>query len=356
MNNKNNNLVTKLRIYRTENIGTITYKMLINKYGINNVIDTISEIAHINGKKDLNIPSVEDMELEINNHHKIGAKIIQEEDEYFPREILDFPPILSVLGNQELLTKDIIAVIGTRLPSLQGMQYTKHICEILGNHGYIITSGFAKGIDTITHEASLKTGTIAILPCGINVIFPSVNMFLYNKIQQEGLLITDRPFHQQARAQNFPQRNKLLAALSLGVIVTEATLQSGSLMTANFSRKLKKPVFSVPGHPLDMRYSGNNNIIKNGGILIDKPQTIIDYLHNNLKESTYTYPLDLHLDSNITPHIRQSILHIISMAPISVEDICIYTNFSLGEVNYVLLELEIIGKLERLSTGQVCLK
>lgn len=354
--NNNNKLIEKMRLYRTENIGAITYKILLSRYSLEDAVEAAAHMAMMGGKKDLKIPSKKEMEEEIYLHEKIGAEILQEEDEDFPiAPYRDFPPIISILGDKSLLKKNLIGVVGTRLPSLQGMQYTKYICEFLGEHHYVIVSGFAKGIDTISHESSLKTGTIALLPCGIDVIFPAINMLLYNKIKNQGLLMTDRPLQQQALSKNFPQRNKLLAAICEGVVITEATLQSGSMMTANFAKKIQKPIFSVPGHPLDSRYSGNNNIIKNGGILIEKAETIIEYLKNHLKEEKLHFLEEFPFDSNVNNYMRNKILQLISFVPTSIEDICIYSGYSLGEVNYILIELELSGGLERLPNGQVSL-
>jgi DNA processing protein len=356
MNNNNKDiLLKKLRLYRTENIGPVTYRMIIGKYKLEDAIEAVKEISLRGGKRNINIPSVEKMQEELHNHHKIGAEIIDEGHEDFPKVSLkDFPPILSVLGNKKLLEKMIIAVIGTRLPSLQGMQYTKHICEFMASHSYIIASGFAKGIDTVAHESSLTTGTIALLPCGIDVIFPQVNMLLYAQIKKHGLLISDRPFGQQPMQRNFPQRNKLLAQLVKGVIVTEATIQSGSLMTASIAQKMKKLVFSVPGHPLDTRYGGNNLIIANGGILIQSPNTIFEHL-SRFHEEQNLMEENPPIDTNINENMREKILSLLSFVPMNVEDICIHTAYTLGEVNYVLLELELAGRLERLFNNQVCL-
>lgn len=358
-NNKNScQLLQKLQLYRTENVGPVTYRTLLNNYSLEEALNAAKHMATKGGKKNLKIPSLEDMMVELDAHHKMGAEIIDEEHECFPRRSYrDFPPLLSVLGRKELLKQDIIGVIGTRVPSLQGMQYTKYICETLGESNYIIASGFAKGIDTVAHEASLKTGTIAVMPCGIDVIFPLTNMLLYTKVRNEGLIITDRPFHQSASQRNFPQRNKLLAALCKSIVVTEASLYSGSLMTANYAMRINKPVFSVPGHSLDTRYSGNNNLIKNGGILVESPATIIEYLNSYLLEDNEVYKQhsDYHLVTEVTDSMRDRIIYLISSSPISLEGICVHTGFALGEVNYILLELELAGRLERLPNGQVAL-
>jgi DNA processing protein len=357
--NNNNKLINTLRLYRSENIGPITYRLLVNKYGING-IEALEEILKKENKKN-NIPNMESIEEEISNHEKINSEILYYDHEDFPKNLYDkygdFPPILSVLGNKNLLKKNILGVVGTRIPSLQGLQYTKYLCEELGKENYVILSGFAKGIDTAAHEASLKTGTIGLIPCGINIVFPPVNKFLYEEIKKSGLIMTDRPFNQSPISKNFPLRNKLLSFFIDGLVVTEATLQSGTLMTSNFVNKINKPIFSVPGHPLDLRYAGNNSLIQKGAILIDSPKTIINHLRNNL----YELPQHLYEDSqytindNVTNTMREKIKKIIGFSPVSLESICEYSGYSIGEVNYILLELEILGKLERLFNGHVAL-
>lgn len=359
-NNNNNELINILRLYRSENVGPVTYRLLINKYGIKNSIEAIENILH-KGRQIKNIPTIEAIEAEILNHENINSEILHYNHKDFPKDLYDaygdFPPILSVTGNKDLLKKNMVGVIGTRLPSLQGLQYTKYICEELGKENYVILSGFAKGIDTVAHESSLKTGTIALIPCGMNIIFPPINKFLYKEIKDSGLIITDRPFNQNATSRNFPLRNKLLSFFVDALVVTEATLQSGSLMTCNFANKINKPIFSVPGHPLDLRYAGNNYLIQKGATLINHPSTIIEYLKGNLKESKenlydnsrYT------INENVTEIMRDNIKKIIGFSPVSLESICEYSGYSIGEVNYILLELEILGKLERLFNGHVAL-
>ena len=235
------------------------------------------------------------------------------------------------------------------------LQYTKYICEELGKENYLILSGFATGIDTAAYESSLKTGTIALMPCGINIVFPTVNKFLYKEIKDNGLIITDRPFNQNPISKNFPLRNKLLSFFADGIVVTEATLQSGTLMTCNFAKKINKPIFSVPGHPLDLRYAGNNFLIQQGASLIDSVQTIIQYYKKNLQESLEDIYIKNIINDNITDKMRENIIKIIGFTPVSLENICEYSGYSIGEVNYILLELEVLGKLERLFNGYVCL-
>lgn len=353
----NKNLHNILRLYRTENIGPVTYRLLVNKYGLNNSFNFINEIGKINGKN-IKIPTLEMIDNEILQHENYNSQILTYEDESFPKNLYNlydsFPPILSVLGNIDLLKKNLLAIIGTRLPSLQGIQYTKYLCENLGKSSYVNISGLAKGIDTIVHESSLKTGTIAFIPCGINVIFPEINRFLFQNIKNEGLIVTDRPFNQQATNSNFHLRNKLMTFFADGIVITEATLQSGTLSTANFAKKINKPIFSVPGHPLDYRYGGNNYLIQNGAYLINSYESIIETLNKKCKEPVFH---NIHINSNINDNVsdtmRNNVKKIINYIPLSIEDICIHTGYSLGEVNYILLELEILGLVERLFNGHV---
>jgi DNA processing protein len=355
-NNNNNNLSHILRLYRSENVGPVTYRLLTDKYGIKNSIEALENMLK---EKKNNIPNMESIYKEIEDHTNINSEILYYDHKDFPKDLYDkygdFPPVLSVLGNKDLLKKNIIGVIGTRLPSLQGLQYTKYICEELGKENYVVLSGFAKGIDTVAHESSLKTGTIALMPCGINIIFPTVNKFLYKEIKDSGLIMTDRPFNQNPISKNFPLRNKLLSFFVDGVVVTEATLQSGTLMTCNFATKINKHIFSVPGHPLDLRYAGNNLLIQKGATLIDNPKTIMQYLKKNLQESSKNIYQTTIINDNVTDKMRENILKIIGFSPLSIENICEYSGYSIGEVNYILLELEILGKLERLINGYVCL-
>lgn len=359
MNNNNNNILNILRLYRTENIGPVNYRILFNKYGLENSFDFIENIGKINGKK-VNIPTLNNIEEEIEKHKEFGSEILTYNGEFFPKSLYDmydsFPPVLSILGDKSLLKKNLLAIIGTRLPSLQGIQYTKYLCENLGKEGYVNISGFAKGIDTVVHESSLKYGTIAFIPSGINIIFPEINKFLFNNIKNQGLIVTDRPFNQQAMSSNFHLRNKLIGFFAEGILVTEATLQSGTLSTVAFGKKINKPIFSVPGHPLDFRYGGNNYLIQNGGYLVDSYESIIKILKNKCKEkdhfNIFNRP-NIDINDKVSDLMRDKIKKLLNYVPISIEDICTYTGYSLGEVNYILLELEILGYVERLFNGHV---
>lgn len=341
----NKDLIKKLQLYRTENVGTVTYRTLINKYSPEEAVAKVREMAAHGGKASINIPSIHAIEQEMFITHGLGAKIIETNINH-----IHYPPILTILGKEELLERQIISGIGTRLPSIQGLQYTKYIVEYLGSKGYVLLSGFAKGIDTQVHESTLKTGTIAFLPCGIDVIFPSVNYILYNKMKTEGLLITDRPLGQQAVVRNFPLRNRYLVLLSKALLVLEAKINSGSIMTGNFALKYKVPLFAVPGHPLDIRYSGNNILIKNGAILLDHPDQVIERINNQdlLKETSLkSFNIPFTGDEYVTDTMRRKVILVLNQIPVSLERICEYTMLSLGEVNYIVLELELAGKIER---------
>lgn len=350
----------KLQLYRTENVGPVTYHTLVNKYGLDGALIKIEQMASEGGKKNLKIPKLEDVQMEIFRTEELKGEIIESTSSFFP--LIDyqeqFPPILTILGKKELLKEDLVTIIGTRMPSLQGIQYTKHICEYLNNQNQIMMSGFAKGIDSVVHENAKLT--IGFLPCGIDVIFPPVNTLLYNQLKKIGLLVTDRPLGQSPIVQNFPQRNKYMTLLSKALVITEAKLNSGSIMTGNFGLKYNKTVFAVPGHPLDIRYAGNNYLLKNGALILDRPEIVSEYMKkkickdNSINQEKKSY-LELE-DKNIKDIMRKKLLGILSSIPVSIEVISEHTGFSIGEVNYIVIELELANKIERTIDNKISLQ
>ncbi|OED45431.1 hypothetical protein AB836_00835 [Rickettsiales bacterium (ex Bugula neritina AB1)] len=350
----------KLFIFRCGNIGTVTYKMLLKNFGIDGAIEYISQVLKENYK--YKISSWEDIDKEITNLKNFGGRFITEEDNEFPKNNDDLPPILSIIGNIELLKKKSVTVIGTRNPSLNGLQYTKYLCRKWREKDLVIISGMALGIDTIAHEEN-TSNTIAVLPGGIDIIYPKQNYFLYNDIKNNGLLISSCPFGENVTNRNFPRRNRILAALGNAIVVTEAMKNSGALITTNYGKKYNKKIFSVPGHPLDMRYEGNNILLKNGGYLMDDPQILVDKIFSLSMQEEEEIPLISSINNIFNKNIslkdkeilKKKIFNFLSILPVSINSIIEYTKYPIGDVNYVLTEMEILGEIERYFDNSVSL-
>ena len=364
----NQELISCLRLIRTQNIGPSTFYALIKLYKTCQytleVLPSLIKKSRINNKIH-NICSTEVAELEIENISKIGGKIITAFDEDYPeilRNIHDYPPVLTVLGNSLLLKEKIIGIVGSRNPSINGKTFAYKLSYELANSGFVIASGLARGIDKSAHDIiSHQLPTIAVMASGINIVYPQENTHLYNTIiDKGGLIITEFPFSTLPRAQLFPQRNRIISGLSLGVVVVEASIQSGSLITANFALEQNREVFAVPGSPLDHRCRGSNSLIKNGAKLVESTSDIIESLQFNSYKPYTQYPLfdNTTKNSNNFHEINNAkdiILNYMTHSPTEIEEIIEFTNLNISSILTALVELEASKKIERFPNNKVAL-
>lgn len=361
--------INYLRLSRAKNLRNIDFFALINKF--QNATNTIRNLDQYLQYKNLKKPIILASEIEILDEikkcDKIGAKIIAFYDESYPKllkEIADPPPIITIKGNIKLLQQNIIAIIGTRNASINGCRFTRKIASDLGKENITIISGLARGIDTAAHQASLDSGTIAVIAGGIDNIYPSENKSLYEEIFEKGIVITEQKIGEPPKAFNFIKRNRIISGLALGVVVIEAKLKSGSLTTARFALEQNREIFAVPGSPFDPRYQGTNLLIKQGAKLTENQEDIISEIRNLSNFNQKSDLLDILPKSNNTKieisnekiedeigvnicsgdtNIQSKILKRINYSPILVEDIVDEFKVSASLVNIAIIEMEING-------------
>ncbi len=351
-----------LRLIRTKNIGARTFIELLNVFGdVQAALEHLPELARKGGNKEgIKLATVKEVELELERCRKFGAKVILACDDNYPpllAQIIDFPPVITVKGNVDLLNKEKVAIVGARNASTNGCNFARNLANELGNQGYIITSGLAKGIDAAAHSGSLSHGTIAVIAGGIDNIYPKENSDLYNLMYEKGLVITEHAIGQSPIAKHFPQRNRIISGLSLGVVVVEAAKRSGTLITARFALEHGREVFAVPGFPGDPRCHGTNGLLKEGAILIESAQDVIeelnfkrkpeDYICAEKKQDFVEAPLTLPSEIELAKY-RNIILSKLSFSPTKIDHII----RDLPDLPYkiltlLLLELELAGKIER---------
>lgn len=278
-----------LQLLRTPYIGPSLFQVLFQRYlSVENIIAIFPQLS----KKIRNTPKLYDYflaEKELEYLEKKGGGVLTWKDSHYShllRNIPLSPPVLCYLGNMHLMNSSCIAVVGTRNPSANGKQLTYQITQELANNHYTIVSGLAKGVDAVAHFAALKNPspkTIAVLGCGVDIIYPMENKELYKKILEcQGLILSEFPTGTKPIQRNFPKRNRIISGLSLGVVITEAALQSGSLITANFSLEQGREVFAVPGFPLDYQARGTNQLLKNSSAhLVENAEDILEILKSN---------------------------------------------------------------------------
>lgn len=361
-----------MRLFRTENIGPITYYQLIERYGsAGEALRQLPELAKRGGrKKPLTPPSEKEIEREYKALLKLGGQIITVQDKAYPLALTateDAPPVLSVIGNVSLLNKSCVAIVGARNASINGRKFARKIAHELGARGQTITSGLARGIDTAAHEGSIDTGTIAVVASGIDVVYPEENQKLYEEIAEKGLVIAENKLGAKPYTSAFPRRNRIVSGISKGIIVVEATRRSGSLITARMAGEQGRDVYAVPGSPFDPRAAGPNHLIREGATLVrnadDVMEILMDFSGNSLREPpTAVINFIPHLqevqskDNEEAPEIRQEkILSHLSFTPISVDELLRACHLTISALQSTLLELELAGRVKRLPGNRISL-
>jgi DNA processing protein len=254
----------------------------------------------------------------------------------------------------------LVAVVGSRNASGAGLKFTQRIARELGEAGFAVVSGLARGIDAAAHGATLATGTIAVLAGGHDKLYPAEHAKLLDDILKTGAAVSEMPFGWEPRARDFPRRNRLISGLSLGVVIIEAAKRSGSLITSRFALEQGREVFAVPGSPLDPRAEGTNGLIKEGATPVTEVADIIAVLKpimGNLpiREPDLPPPGGPPADIEPAADERVRITDLLSTAPVQIDDLVRLSKSSPAVVRMVLLELEIAGRIERHGGGLVSL-
>ncbi|MGL4490785.1 MAG: DNA-processing protein DprA [Rhizobiaceae bacterium] len=359
--------VSWLRLWRSDNVGPVTFRQLINHFGsAEAAIDGLPEMAMRGGAGRMpKVPHSSVIEGELAAVEKMGARIVGIGEPDFPKYLRltsDCPPLVCFKGNAAVFQLPGVSVVGARNASLAGIKFAAKLSGEIGAEGYSIVSGLARGIDTAAHRAGLRTGTIAVMAGGLSHPYPPENVDLFHAIADSGgAVITEMPYGWEPRAKDFPRRNRIIAALGLGLLVVEAAQRSGSLISARMANELGRIVFAVPGSPLDPRCEGTNNLLKNGATLVTEARDLLDGLApltgdapapvQNLDEPTYE-----ELGSQETnDNDRRRILDALGPTPVAIDEIIAYSGLTPAQVYYVLLELDLAGRLQRHSGGAVSL-
>lgn len=287
------------------------------------------------------------LEAEVAKLTRYRVKVLTLDDPSYPprlREIYEAPPVLYIRG--ELLPEDewALAVVGSRRVTAYGRQVTEELVTGLVKAGLTIVSGLARGIDTIAHRAALKAGgrTIAVLACGLDLVYPGENLELAQEIMQHGALVSDYPLGTRPRAENFPRRNRIMSGLSLGVLVTEAMERSGALITANLALEQDREVFAVPGNIFSPASRGCNRLIRDGAKLVQEVNDILEELNLNLvpQEPQKALPEN---------EVEAQIVRLLSQEPRHIDEICRTTKLPTSTVASTLALMELKGMVRSLG-------
>jgi len=345
-----------LRLIRSENVGPRTFHTLVKHCGsARAALAALPDLGRRGGApRPGRICTREDAEREFNAALARGVSFLALGEADYPMRlsmIADPPPLLAMRGDLAILARPLIGVVGSRNASAAGMKFAAQIARDLGEAGFGIVSGLARGIDAAAHRASLTTGTIAVLAGGHDRIYPAEHVPLVDDILLTGAAVSEMPLAWEPRAPDFPRRNRLISGLSVGVVIVEAAKRSGSLITARMAGEQGREVFAVPGSPLDPRSEGANELIKQGATLITGAADVIAAV-----EPILDRPIILTAEEPEAPELnmrepgsdeRDRIIALLGPTPVAIDDIIRLSKASPAIVRTVLLELEIAGRLQR---------
>ncbi|WP_333630504.1 DNA-processing protein DprA [Agrobacterium cavarae] len=357
-----------LRLIRSDNIGPVTFRDLINHFGsAEAALDALPDLSRRGGAaRSPRIATLAQAEREMETATRFGARFVGiGEPDYPPalREIDGAPPLIAMKGSSAAVVRPSLGIVGSRNASINGAKFAAMLARQCGQAGYTIASGLARGIDAAAHAASLSTGTVAMLAGGLDKPYPHENFRLLDDIYANGgATISEMPFGWEPRARDFPRRNRLIAGVSLGVLIVEAAERSGSLITARLAGDFGRLVFAVPGSPLDSRCHGTNRLIKDGATLVTEAADILDALspmmeprldlQHVVREDTGDQPISQTGD-RAGDKERAILAEALGPSPVETDDIIRHTGLPAATVYLLLLELDIAGKLNRHSGGRI---
>ncbi len=350
-----------LRLSMSENVGPQTFRALMKRFGsAAGALAAIPELSRQGGLgRSPRLYGQDAANRDLANADRMGARFIGLAEPEFPallREIDAAPPLICIKGDARHLKRSAVGIVGARNASAIGRKFARQLAADIGLMDHVIISGLARGIDTAAHEASIETGTIAVLAGGLDVIYPPENAALHEAIGERGILITEMMPGTVPRAEHFPRRNRIISGLSRALIVVEAAQRSGSLITARYANEQGREVFAVPGSPLDPRCEGCNRLIRDGATLLMSAADVLDVLNGTRlpAQSSLFEPEPQALDT-IRDSDRDLILELLSPSPIDTDDLIRESGLPSGVVAGFLLELALAGRVIRHPNGAVSL-
>ncbi len=354
-------LLDRLRLIRSANIGPVTYFHLLARFGnAAAALAAIPQLAARSGGKAPRIADLKDVAAEIDAVQRLGARYLFLGQGLYPpllAEIDSAPPALIVRGDLSLIERPAIAIVGARNASAAACRFARDLARGLAEEGVLVVSGLARGIDSAAHQGALGGGTAGVIASGIDITYPPENKALQEQVATQGLLIAEQPPGREPLARHFPYRNRIIAGMALGTVVVEAAPKSGSLITARLAGEAGREVMAVPGSPLDPRAQGCNALIRDGATLIQSVADVLETIRpiasmmGSPKVAFRAEPIS----ADASDDDRGIVLNLLSHAPVQVDEIIRQSGLMPATVQTVLLELELGGRLERHAGGRVSL-
>jgi DNA processing protein len=357
----------RIRLLRSPNIGPVSYRQLLARFGsAGAALDALPDLAS-RGRAPYRPASAESIEREVLAVRKAGARYLFHDQPDYPAllgELDSAPPILTCRGRLALASEPCVALVGARNASAAAVKLARDFAAALAEAGFTVVSGLARGIDGAAHEGAFPR-TIGVIASGIDIAYPPQHAELQERIASDGLLIAEQPPGTEPRGRHFPSRNRIIAGLASGTLVIEAAPQSGSLITARLAGEAGREVMAIPGSPLDARASGCNQLIREGAVLVQAPDEVIELLQSftgaprsrfrvSDGADLFDYAELAKLDwGEARADFSHDIAHLLTNAPVEVDELIRQTQASPAEVHMALLELELAGELVREADGTV---
>ena len=386
-----------LRLIRSENVGPRTFRALVNHAGgAKAALEALPELARRGGlKRSIRIAGADDVERELELARKLGVRFVALGEPEYPPALRASeeapPPILSFRGREEVLQQPAVAIVGSRNASAAGLAFADRLARGLGQAGYVVVSGLARGIDLRAHVAALETGTIGVLAGGHARVYPPEAVPLVPRVAEHGAIVSEMPLEWEPRGRDFPRRNRIVSGLSLGTVVVEAARNSGSLITAKFAADQNREVFAVPGSPLDPRAEGANDLLRDGAKICARVDDVLNVLDPVRAQDPFAIfredppeaseplwgelPL-LGVDPEMAPRARPAqafdeaaaqtfglseedaileIERLLGPAPISLDDLAQVAELPLRQVRMAITMLDLAGRIEHSGGDRVAL-
>jgi len=351
--------IARLRLARTPNVGPVAFDHLLARFGsAEAALEALPRLVQRGAVP--SPPSRDAIQRELDAGERLGARLILTGEPGFPPLLAALdppPPLIWAMGDAALLARPGIGVVGARVASAAGQRFARSLALELGRAGHLIVSGLARGIDGAAHEGALETGTVAVLGGGVGDIYPPEHAELHARIAERGVIVSESPPDHRAQAKDFPRRNRLISGLSLAIVVVEAELKSGSLITARLAAEQGREVLAVPGSPLDPRARGTNDLIRQGAAVCEGADDVLRVLESlgGLREPTrrpWRGPSAAEPDDAL----REQIAALLSPTPVSPDDLVRASGAPAPAVFAAVVELSLAGRAAfgpdgRITTG-----
>ncbi|HVM22846.1 MAG TPA: DNA-processing protein DprA [Sphingomicrobium sp.] len=323
-------------------------------------LEAVPELARRGGGTAPRLYSRDEAEREIARVEKLGAKFLILGQGLYPRQLAemeDAPPLLIAKGNLGLLDRPAVAIVGARNASAAACRFARGLAHDLGQLGFVVVSGLARGIDAAAHDGAMDAGTIGCAAGGIDVFYPPENEERQRRMWEVGLVISERPPGLEPRSRDFPRRNRIIAGMAAGTVVVEAAPRSGSLITARLAAEAGREVMAVPGSPLDPRARGCNQLIRDGATLVQSADDVAEAVRpfeSRVQSPLHAYEPEAEAMDGDSAGDRVEAL--LGPSPVPVDEIVRLSGASPGAVQMALLELDLAGRLDRHAGGKVSLR